>query len=628
MRCRPCRTAVVAWVILFVQGARLSSAAGDATDPVETARRLLDAGKPRLAVAILEENIVETPSDDPQKRSQRLDILKRAYKAAATQAEAAGDHPSAKQYLENLAILDHRKQPETFDPQDAKTPNKAALDRAINSEPKTPAVVDASSRPGGLKFNDMLKQVLQKAAPPSRAKPEPRFGLPPLPGAPQPHSPQPQPEATDREPAVAPVEPAAMPPLPVNPRSSSGEQSELDAADVAFAARDYARAGKLYSNLHYQGRLPDDRRGPCAYCRWHELVGAINAHPTSEREWMKIAAEIDEVERIAPRHWFSEYLRGLASEKAPRRVKKQLASQPKKPSDRASARITPRNARAGAPAPLIRGASPEDAESPASPPAHEPATKAEPRAWSTLESKNFRIHYQNAALAERVARAAELARGEQGRRWRGANRPDLTWESRCDLYLYPDAASYAEATGQSAETAGFSTTGTSAGRIVMRRISLRADHPRLLTAVLPHEVTHLVLADLFNEVAIPQWADEGMAALAEPADIQRERGDELLKLVGTDRLPTLAAVLGTRATQTGDRPALHLMGLSITKFLVDLSTPEQFVDFLQASERNGYDSELQRVYGLNGVEDLERSWLANISKNRDTHVAPAAAAQQ
>ena len=48
------------------------------------------------------------------------------------------------------------------------------------------------------------------------------------------------------------------------------------------------------------------------------------------------------------------------------------------------------------------------------------------------------------------------------------------------------------------------------------RTNLRADHPQVLTAILPHEVTHVVLADLFTTQQIPRWADEGMAVLAEP----------------------------------------------------------------------------------------------------------------
>jgi hypothetical protein len=35
---------------------------------------------------------------------------------------------------------------------------------------------------------------------------------------------------------------------------------------------------------------------------------------------------------------------------------------------------------------------------------------------------------------------------------------------------------------------------------------------------LPHEITHVVLADRFNTKPMPRWADEGMAVLTEPVE--------------------------------------------------------------------------------------------------------------
>ncbi len=48
-----------------------------------------------------------------------------------------------------------------------------------------------------------------------------------------------------------------------------------------------------------------------------------------------------------------------------------------------------------------------------------------------------------------------------------------------------------------------------------------------MTAILPHEVTHVVLADLFTTQQIPRWADEGIAVLAEPNAEQEIRAAEL-----------------------------------------------------------------------------------------------------
>src|SRR5206468_7649581 len=135
---------------------------------------------------------------------------------------------------------------------------------------------------------------------------------------------------------------------------------------------------------------------------------------------------------------------------------------------------------------------------------------------------NFRILHADEALAQRAARVAEATREEQSRRWTGA-RPQSPWSPRCDIYLYPSSALYHQMTGQPEDSPGFSTMGLNGGRVVARRVNLRADHPNLLVAVLPHEVTHVILADLFPSQQIPKWADEGMAVLSEPAAEQDRR---------------------------------------------------------------------------------------------------------
>ena len=75
------------------------------------------------------------------------------------------------------------------------------------------------------------------------------------------------------------------------------------------------------------------------------------------------------------------------------------------------------------------------------------------------------------------------------------------------------------------DSPGFSTMVSNGNRVTAPHTDLRADHPQLLTAILPHEVTHVVLADLFTVQQIPRWADEGIAVLAEPrAEQQPPRG--------------------------------------------------------------------------------------------------------
>ena len=142
------------------------------------------------------------------------------------------------------------------------------------------------------------------------------------------------------------------------------------------------------------------------------------------------------------------------------------------------------------------------------------------------ETPSFRILHVDPELAERAAEAAEAARDVQLRRWTGSA-PKGPWTPKCEIYLYPTALVFSQMTGQPEESPGFSTMGMNGGRIIARRVNLRVDHPNLLRAILPHEITHVVLADLFPHQQIPRWADEGMAVLSEPASEQHLRAADL-----------------------------------------------------------------------------------------------------
>ena len=153
----------------------------------------------------------------------------------------------------------------------------------------------------------------------------------------------------------------------------------------------------------------------------------------------------------------------------------------------------------------------------------------------------------DARLAESAAEAAESVRAAQAKRW-GSSALQRPWTPRCEIYLYPDGKAFAEATGQPESSPGFLDDGEQRKSVTTRKVILRADHPQLLTAILPHEVTHVVVADLFTAQQIPRWADEGIAVLAEPDAEQNLRAADLqeslasgqvfdLQQAHVDRLP-------------------------------------------------------------------------------------------
>jgi hypothetical protein len=163
-------------------------------------------------------------------------------------------------------------------------------------------------------------------------------------------------------------------------------------------------------------------------------------------------------------------------------------------------------------------------------------------------------------------------------------------------------------TNQPEQSPGFSTMGMNGGRIIARRINLRADHPNLLKAVLPHEITHVVLADLFPHQQIPRWADEGMAVLSEPASEQQSRAADLDDPLASGQLFKVERLM------TMDYPDGKFWGLyyaqsvSLTRYLVEQGSPTKFIEFVQRSQNNGVESELKRIYNIDGFTDLHNRW--------------------
>ena len=279
--------------------------------------------------------------------------------------------------------------------------------------------------------------------------------------------------------------------------------------------------------LEREGRLPASRRDHWAYCRWAEVVRQINARPSTPQEWAQIDAEIQRIQALSPNNWYGEYLRNRAAERPA------SGRSGKDEGDRLPW-LGPRGT-ASSDRPVPETAAPSRPSAGPARRRHSLGAPAGPVQWQVRETPSFRILHVDPELAERAAEAAEAARDVHIRRWTGSA-PKGPWTPKCELYLYPTALIFSQMTGQPEESPGFSTMGMNGGRIIARRVNLRVDHPNLLRAILPHEITHVVLADLFPHQQIPRWADEGMAVLSEPASEQHLRAADLNEPLTTGRL--------------------------------------------------------------------------------------------
>ncbi len=231
--------------------------------------------------------------------------------------------------------------------------------------------------------------------------------------------------------------------------------------------------------------------------------------------------------------------------------------------------------------------------------------RADEGEWSVAQTANFLIRHRHARdFVEKAAQAAERTREAQLRRWFGVAD---AWTPRCEIYFYPDPEEYSAATGAPPQSPGLTRIDAEGERIFGRHIHLHGDGDELLRAVLPHEVTHAVLAGHFGG-RVPRWADEGMAVLSEPPDRVEAHLRFLPRWRDEGRLLPLRGLVNQE-----DYPdprslgSFYAQSVSLVDFLVRAKSPDAFAAFLRESLREGYETALRHHYGWSWRE-LERRW--------------------
>lgn len=616
------------------------------------------------ANVVLEEAL---PDASPADRGELIRLLRQSYRNLLIEAEAAGKAHDAAVFRDNLAILgDDLPSASTSSTSTSPSPKPAAGPDTKPDPGPAPSLIPAprTTVPSPNRDRGITRAVREepKVAEPTRL---PRTTQTPdqsLSDEPA-RLPEPGQVPALEGPALATksvgptakpgtntAEPIAASPLSPEP-AAPGAQSELAQADGLFSTKKYEQAGRIYAALAARSQLPPQRKSVWAYCRWVAVVQRINARPRSDRDWDQIEQEVRSIQRLTPGNWYGEYLQNRVAEarRGGRGASRQgrLVVRGSSPDDSPPSRFPRLMGRSpqaqtkvaepgqpltgeqplGLPSPAEAPPQPERQDSgsdlaadPApgtpsnsasneAPPSPAPLRAQEPVVWQVRETANFTIHHTDPALAEQAAKTAETIRAQQAKRW-GSTATRGTWTPRCEIFLFPTPGEFARMTGQPETSPGFSTMEIQAGRISARRVNLRADHPQLIAAILPHEVTHVVLADLFTQQQIPRWADEGMAVLAEPLSEQVSRTAELTGPLKDGRVFKLSELMAIDYPSADAWSLYYAQSVSLTQFLVEQGTPEQFVKFVRGAQQKGVEDSLRSVYKIAGFSELENRWQA------------------
>ncbi len=220
-------------------------------------------------------------------------------------------------------------------------------------------------------------------------------------------------------------------------------------------------------------------------------------------------------------------------------------------------------------------------------------------------TQNFTVEAATPQIAEQVGKYAEHYRKEKAMLWLGREMPP--WPQPCPLKVSVTMGGSGGATSFAFDR----------GQVLGQHMHIEGTLERLLSSVLPHEVTHTVFAFHFRQ-PVPRWADEGGSVLSED-DLERRRHDKLVRQVlNTGRAMPLRRLFSLKEYPR-DVMVLYAQGFSVTEFLVSKSSRPAFLNFLADGMRAGWDQAAQAHYGYRSVDELEQAWLQHL---RDTKERP------
>lgn len=238
------------------------------------------------------------------------------------------------------------------------------------------------------------------------------------------------------------------------------------------------------------------------------------------------------------------------------------------------------------------------------------------------ETPNFRVHCCTSKVRLReMAESCERWKDRCQTAWLGEN--SRAWSKRCEVVVHSNVGTYSKTLGPGSErTSGCSTIRIERGQVVERRIDLRSDAAGWASESLPHELTHVVLADRFTKSQIPAWADEGIAMLAESPDKLEKRLSELRGIVATGQTVALQDLVQlAEGPSPKARAAFYGQSVTLTGLLLERGTPTQFLQFVESGSQAGYDKALRDVYGIESWETLEGEWQTFVGSQRLRNLA-------
>ena len=225
---------------------------------------------------------------------------------------------------------------------------------------------------------------------------------------------------------------------------------------------------------------------------------------------------------------------------------------------------------------------------------------------ASVRTTNFVVEAPTQELAQEFGKLAEHYRKQKAIEWLGQEMP--RWPAPCPLRV---TVTMSGAKG--------ATTFTFPEGQVNQTMFIEGPLDRLRNSVLPHEVTHTVLAHHFRR-PVPRWADEGGSVYSED-ELERSRHDRMCRdILNAGRGMPLRRLFALKEYPS-DVMVLYAQGYAVSKFLVESSDRQTFLNFIGHGMQWGWDDAAKTYYRYRSVDEMEQAWLDSLRKSRSTGVA-------
>lgn len=218
---------------------------------------------------------------------------------------------------------------------------------------------------------------------------------------------------------------------------------------------------------------------------------------------------------------------------------------------------------------------------------------------SSYRTKNFAVVGQTPEWAKAVAESAEKYRTVIAMNWLGRPIPD--WPTPCQM----------TATAGRLGPGGTTTFvyHDNGGPVTDFVSNIQGPPDRLMDSVLPHEITHMVLAAHFRQ-PIPRWLDEGAASNVEHISEKTRHRQALLQFLRTGRGIAFNRMFAM-TEYPPDMMPLYAQGFSAVDYLIQNGGRQKFIKFAGDGMRtNNWTAALKSYYGIQDLGAFQNQWLA------------------